>query len=60
MDEIRGEIEEIWKFNSQLGDKLKKFETKDQNEKGVEIWGWNWSLSGEKLKVWSQSGVQLR
>jgi hypothetical protein len=47
--EIRSEIEEIWKFNGQLRAKLKKSKTNDQNKKGVEIWGWNWSLSGAKL-----------
>jgi hypothetical protein len=33
--------------------KLHKSKTKDQNEKGAEIQGWNWSSSGAKLKVWS-------
>jgi hypothetical protein len=29
LNEIRGEIEEIWKFNGQLGAKLKKYKTND-------------------------------
>jgi len=29
LNEIKGEIEEIWKFNGQLGAKLKKCKTKD-------------------------------
>jgi len=45
----QGEIEELWKFDSQLGVKLYKFETKDQNTKGVEIWGLNWSYAGLQL-----------
>jgi len=44
--EIRGEIEEIRKFNGKLRVNLHKSKTKDQNEKGVEI---NWSLAGAKL-----------
>jgi hypothetical protein len=47
--EIKGEIEEIWKFNGQLGAKLKKSETMDHFEKDAKIQGWNWNLSGEKL-----------
>jgi hypothetical protein len=47
--EISGEIEEIWKFNGQLGVKLEKSKTNDQNEKEVEIQGWNWSSLGGKL-----------
>jgi hypothetical protein len=47
--EIRGEIEEIWKFNNQLRVILKKSETKDQNKKDTKIWGLNWSSSGVKL-----------
>jgi hypothetical protein len=35
LTEIRGEIEEIWKFKGQLDVKLKKFKTKDQNKKKV-------------------------
>ena len=49
MTEIRGEIEEIWKFNGQLEGKLKKFKTKDQNEKDTKIQDLNWSLSRAKL-----------
>jgi hypothetical protein len=37
--EIRGEIEEIRKFNGKLRVNLHKSKTKDQNEKGVEIQG---------------------
>jgi hypothetical protein len=33
MNEIRGEIEENWKFNGQLMVKLHKSKSKDQNEK---------------------------
>jgi len=29
--EIKGEIKELWKFDGQLGIKLHKFETKDQD-----------------------------
>jgi len=39
MAKIKGEIEKIWKFNGQLGVKLEKFETNDQNERGAEIQG---------------------
>jgi len=49
LTEIRGEIKEIWKFNGQLRAKLKKFKTNDQNKKGVEIRGSNWSWPGAKL-----------
>jgi hypothetical protein len=47
--EIKGEIEENWMFNGQLRVKLHKSKTKEQNEKGTEIRGWNWSLLGAKL-----------
>jgi hypothetical protein len=46
---IKGEIEEIWKFNDQLGAKLKKSETMDHFEKDAKIQGWNWNLSRKKL-----------
>ena len=62
--EIRGEIEEIWNFNSQLGVRLKKnlrprTKIKKALKSRAEIevrQGRNWT----KLKVWSQSEVQLR
>jgi hypothetical protein len=33
-------IKDIWKFDSQLSVKMHKSETKDQDEKDVEFWGW--------------------
>jgi len=47
--EIKGEIEKNWMFNGQLKVKLHKSKTKEQNEKGTEIRGWNWSSLGAKL-----------
>jgi hypothetical protein len=39
LNEFRGEIEKNLKFNDQLGAKLMKSKTIDQNEKGIKIWG---------------------
>jgi hypothetical protein len=47
--EIKDEIEENWKFNSQLRVKSHKSKTNDQNEKVIEIQGYHWSSSRVKL-----------
>jgi len=49
LNEFRGEIEKNLKFNGQLGAKLMKSKTMDQNEKGIKIWGWTWSLLGAEM-----------
>jgi hypothetical protein len=57
--EIKGEIEVIWKFNGQLGAKLKKSNTKNQNKKALKSVADIEVLQGQnciKLKGWSQSG----
>jgi hypothetical protein len=49
IDQIRGEIEENWKFDGQLGVQMHKLETKDQNENDTKPWGWWLSLLEVKL-----------
>jgi hypothetical protein len=57
--EDRDEIENNWKFNSQMRINLYKSKTKDHNEKGVEIQGWYWSLAGGKLhKIKSSRSIR--
>jgi hypothetical protein len=49
IDQIQGQIEEKWKFDGQLRVQVHKLETKDQDESGVELWGWWLSLARMKL-----------
>jgi len=49
IDQIRGQIEENWKFDGQLRVQVHKLETKDQDENDTKFWGWWLSLAGVKL-----------
>jgi hypothetical protein len=40
IDQIKGQIEENWKVDSHLRVKMDKSETKGQDEKDIELWGW--------------------
>jgi hypothetical protein len=61
--QIRGLIvRKKLKFDSQLGNWLKKFKTKDQIVKGARLHDWNWPNQGpnwRKLKVWWSIKVQM-
>jgi len=48
--EIRCKIARKLEVYDQSGAKLKKFTAKKLFERGVELWGLNWSKSGVKLK----------